>query len=203
MNNSEVCVVIGSGLSSVQWVSKLLSECKRVVWICPEESPLTSTLGKDVSEKLFSRFDSDVPVHFVVEATKEQKLLDQKAESVKERYSYFKIIKNVPINQVKIEGSSGVAQKVVLNNEEVFDAYVNMVLVEPTDTANNKPTNKTICKLAKLTELKIDERNGGIKVNPFMQTSDPHIFAAGEIVSAPDWISGSIHRSQSVQAAQG
>ena len=31
------------------------------------------------------------------------------------------------------------------------------------------------------------DKEGAIKTNPFMQTSDPAIFAAGDIVSVPDW----------------
>jgi len=31
------------------------------------------------------------------------------------------------------------------------------------------------------------DKNGGIFVNPFMQSSDPNIFAAGDIASFPSW----------------
>jgi NADPH-dependent 2,4-dienoyl-CoA reductase/sulfur reductase-like enzyme len=36
----------------------------------------------------------------------------------------------------------------------------------------------------------MDSTNRGIKVNPFLQTSDSNIFAAGDIASFPSWTSG-------------
>ena len=46
------------------------------------------------------------------------------------------------------------------------------------------------------TQIAIDagldmDKNGGVKTNPFMQTSDNDIFAAGDIASFPLWTSGS------------
>ena len=42
----------------------------------------------------------------------------------------------------------------------------------------------------------------GVKLNPFMQTSDPNIFAAGEIGSFPNWFSGSNLRLEHSNTAQ-
>ena len=43
--------------------------------------------------------------------------------------------------------------------------------------------------LAREAGLEIDA-NGGIKVNPFMQTSDANVFAAGELASCPLFFAG-------------
>lgn len=46
------------------------------------------------------------------------------------------------------------------------------------------------------TQIAIDaglsmDKNGGISTNPFLQSSDPNIFAAGDIASFPSWHTGS------------
>lgn len=46
-------------------------------------------------------------------------------------------------------------------------------------------------QLAREAGLDVELENMGVKVNPFMQTSDPYIFAAGDIASFPNWFSGS------------
>ena len=50
--------------------------------------------------------------------------------------------------------------------------------------------NKINDWMAKDAGLQVDEKLGGIKTNPFMQTSHSDIFAAGEIASFPDWYVG-------------
>ena len=50
--------------------------------------------------------------------------------------------------------------------------------------------------------MDVDFENMGVKVNPFMQTSDPNIFAAGEINSFPNWFTGSNLRLEHANTAQ-
>ena len=56
--------------------------------------------------------------------------------------------------------------------------------------------------LAAMAGLKMDADNGGIKTNPFMQTSDPDIFAAGAGASFPSWQLGEAIRVEHLAARQ-
>lgn len=38
------------------------------------------------------------------------------------------------------------------------------------------------------------EKDGGLTCNPYLQTSDPNIFAAGDIASYPYWVNGKRQR---------
>lgn len=51
-------------------------------------------------------------------------------------------------------------------------------------------------KLAVEADLKMDDKLGGVKTNPFMQTSNPNIFATGDIASFPSWYTGNNIRSE-------
>jgi NADPH-dependent 2,4-dienoyl-CoA reductase/sulfur reductase-like enzyme len=42
----------------------------------------------------------------------------------------------------------------------------------------------------------MDKKVGGIKTNPFMQTSEQDIFAVGDIASFPSWYVGENIRSE-------
>jgi 3-phenylpropionate/trans-cinnamate dioxygenase ferredoxin reductase subunit len=55
-------------------------------------------------------------------------------------------------------------------------------------------------KLAAQASLNMDNE-GAIKTNPFMQTSDPDIFAAGDIASVPNWHVGKSVRVEHWAAA--
>ena len=74
----------------------------------------------------------------------------------------------------------GNVQSVVLENG--YEIQADLVVIGAGIELNTE--------LAKSADLKMDS-NGGINVNPFLQTSDPNIFAAGDIASFPSWSSGS------------
>lgn len=56
--------------------------------------------------------------------------------------------------------------------------------------------NKIDDQMAKEAGLLIDSKLGGVKTNPFLQTSCQDIFAAGEIASYPSWYVGQNIRSK-------
>lgn len=105
----------------------------------------------------------------------------------------MKLITNVPIDKIKIEGQNGVERIDLANGGDSLEAA--NVIVDLTGAAS--------IELAEEAGLTIDRVNEAIKVNPFLQTSDPHIFAAGDTVLAPDWITGSRVRNSNLQTAQG
>lgn len=70
----------------------------------------------------------------------------------------------------------GNVNKVVLENG--YEIEADLVIVG----AGTIPNNELAIKAG----LEIDV-NGGIKVDPFMKTSDNNIFAAGDIASFPSW----------------
>mmetsp|Transcript_14883 Transcript_14883/g.25352 ORF Transcript_14883/g.25352 Transcript_14883/m.25352 type:complete len:264 (+) Transcript_14883:1244-2035(+) len=91
-----------------------------------------------------------------------------------------KVYIGVNLFNLKYEGDSqGRVTKVVLENG--YEIPADLVVVG----AGNIPN----IQLAKDAGLEMD-RNGGVKTNPFLQSSDPNIFAAGDIASFPSWYSG-------------
>lgn len=93
-----------------------------------------------------------------------------------------KVLVECNTRKMTFEGNAeGRVQKVVL--EEGQEIPADLVIIGAGITPNNE--------LAKSAGLTVDSANGGIKVNPFMQTSDSNIFAAGDIASVPHWYSGS------------
>ena len=90
------------------------------------------------------------------------------------------------LNNIKfISDSDGKVSKVDLGSGDEI----------PADLVIFGDENKLNDDMAKEAGLKIDEKLGGIKTNPFMQTSNSDIFAAGEIASYPDWFAGGNMRS--------
>lgn len=77
-----------------------------------------------------------------------------------------------------LEGRGQEAQAVILSDGTVFDA--DLVIV----TAGLKQNSE----LAQTAQLTFDQF--GLVVNEYMQTSDPHVYAAGDIISTVDLISG-------------
>lgn len=89
-------------------------------------------------------------------------------------------VKSEEMGTLKFEGdSNGAVSKVVLKDS--YELPADMVIV----CAGSIPDNQ----LAKDAGLQIDN-NGFIKTNPFMQTSDSDIFAAGDNASFPLFLNG-------------
>ena len=92
---------------------------------------------------------------------------------------------------LKYEGENGKVQKVVLENG--YEIEADTVIVGAGSIPN--------VDLAKDCGLEIS-KNGGIKVSPFMQSTDEHIFVAGDIASFPLWYTGQEARSEHWITAQ-
>lgn len=91
-----------------------------------------------------------------------------------------KVYCGVNVFNLKYVGDKdGNVKKVVLENGYEIDA--DLVVVGAGNIINTD--------IAKAAGLELD-KNGGVKCNPFMQTSDPDIFAAGDIASFPCWYTG-------------
>ena len=89
-------------------------------------------------------------------------------------------------------GKDGRVSKVVLDNGYSLDA--DLVLIGAGAQINTE--------LAVNSNLEIDSVNRGVKVNPFLQTSDSNIFAAGDIASFPSWSNGASARIEHWIVAQ-
>ena len=80
----------------------------------------------------------------------------------------------------------GKVDKVVLHTGDIIEA--DMVVVGAGAELNDE--------MAKEAGLKMDHKVGGVKTNPFMQTSNQDIFAAGDLASFPSWYVGENIRSE-------
>eukprot|EP00344_Euplotes_crassus_P001726 CAMPEP_0196999556 /NCGR_PEP_ID=MMETSP1380-20130617/4701_1 /TAXON_ID=5936 /ORGANISM="Euplotes crassus, Strain CT5" /LENGTH=629 /DNA_ID=CAMNT_0042416519 /DNA_START=17 /DNA_END=1906 /DNA_ORIENTATION=+ len=78
----------------------------------------------------------------------------------------------------KIHGEGGKATKVELNNGEILDADIVLF------GTGVQPTTQYIQEGIEL------DRDGSIKVNPFLQTSASNVYAAGDIASYPYHVTG-------------
>ena len=95
-----------------------------------------------------------------------------------------KVYVNKDVFTIKYESDgNGNVAKVVL--KDGFELPADLVIVGAGSIPNTQ--------LAKDAGLDMD-KNGGVKTNPFMQTSDNDIFAAGDIASFPLWTSGTSAR---------
>jgi NADPH-dependent 2,4-dienoyl-CoA reductase/sulfur reductase-like enzyme len=91
-----------------------------------------------------------------------------------------KVYIGVNIPALKYEGDKeGRVKKVVFENG--YEIPADVVLIGAGMVPNTE--------LAIQAGLQMDV-NGGVSVNPFMQTSDTNIFAAGDIASYPCWFTG-------------
>lgn len=77
-------------------------------------------------------------------------------------------------------GKNGSVSSVVLDNG--YELPADLVVIGAGATPNTQ--------LAEDAGLEMDSKNKGVKTNPFLQTSDNDIFAAGDIASFPSWSSG-------------
>jgi apoptosis-inducing factor 3 len=88
---------------------------------------------------------------------------------------------------------SGNVSKLALDNSEpVIDA----------DLIIMATGSKLDSGLAANAGLRMEKDDGSIKTNPFMQTSDPDIFAAGDAVTFPSWHLGKTIRVDHWSASQ-
>lgn len=89
------------------------------------------------------------------------------------------VIAHMGVGVKEVKGENGQVKSVVLADGKELAADMVLVgfgIVPATD-------------IAKDANLKMD-KNGGIICNPFLQTSDPNIFAAGDIAALPFWLTG-------------
>jgi NADPH-dependent 2,4-dienoyl-CoA reductase/sulfur reductase-like enzyme len=85
------------------------------------------------------------------------------------------------LSKIRLEADSkGAVSKVVL--EDGYEVPADLVVIGAGMIPNTE--------LAQGAGLEMDS-NGGVKTNPFLQTSDPDVFAAGDIASFPCWHTGS------------
>lgn len=77
----------------------------------------------------------------------------------------------------KADGNGNVSKLCFKNGESEIEADL---IIIATGTKLNTG-------LASNAGLKMNTEDGSIKTNPFMQTSDPNIFAAGDVASFPSW----------------
>lgn len=88
-----------------------------------------------------------------------------------------KVYAGKDVTKLRYQGDKGGnVKKVVLENG--YEIEADLVIIGAGTIPNNE--------LAVKAGLEIDA-NGGIKVDPFMKTSDNNIFAAGDIASFPSW----------------
>mmetsp|Transcript_18743 Transcript_18743/g.28771 ORF Transcript_18743/g.28771 Transcript_18743/m.28771 type:complete len:493 (-) Transcript_18743:166-1644(-) len=100
-----------------------------------------------------------------------------------------KVYVNHDLTKIKYDGE-GKVNKVVL--ESGYEIPADLVIVGAGIAPN--------VELAESAGLTMEAR--GVKTNPFLQTSDPNIFAAGDIASFPNWHTGSTTRIEHWIAAQ-
>jgi NADPH-dependent 2,4-dienoyl-CoA reductase/sulfur reductase-like enzyme len=90
-----------------------------------------------------------------------------------------KVYINANVFKLKYVGDSeGNVKKVILENG--YEIPADLVIIGAGAIPNTD--------LAK--EAGLDLEMGGVKLNPFLQSSDPDIFAAGDIATFPSWHTG-------------
>jgi len=122
------------------------------------------SLVLDTQNPLQKFFDYDVSAMFLNEHQKNGVKI----------YNNRNLAKNV------IKGKDGRVSSLVLDNGYVLPA--DMIVIGAGAEINTQ--------LAEQAGLDIDGNNKGVTVNPFLQTSDSDIFAAGDIASFPSWTNG-------------
>lgn len=92
---------------------------------------------------------------------------------------------NIPKLRYESDKDGKAVRKVVFENG--YEIPADMVIVG----AGMEPNTELAVKAG----LEMDA-NGGVKTNPFLQTSDPDVFAAGDIASVPHWFTGTSLRTE-------
>lgn len=131
-------------------------------------------IGLEVAENLV---DKGIEVTLVEMAQQVMPPLDSDMSRIVENH-----LRGKGVNLLLGKGFNGTrnnGRSVLLNTGETIDT--DMVIL----AIGVRPNNE----LAKLAELKLNER-GGIAVNQYMQTSDPDIYAVGDVIGVEDFVLG-------------
>lgn len=144
---------------------------------CPQKAVVVGAgfIGLEVAENLV---DKGMEVTLVEMASQVMPPIDEDMSRIVENHMRRKGIRLLLGRG--FQGTQNNGKTVLLDSGECLDT--DMVIL----SIGVRPNNE----LAKKAELKLSER-GGISVNEYMQTSDPDIYAVGDVISVEDFILGS------------
>jgi len=138
-------------------------------------SEVTANLAKTYKGKVSMVCDTNVPMERIFGYDVGAMLLTEHERNG------AKVYINRDVMNIKYSGDKdGNVTSVVLENG--YELKADLVVVGAGIELNTE--------LAKSAGLDMDP-NGGVHTNPFMQTSDSNVFAAGDIASFPSWHTGS------------
>ena len=147
----------------------------------------TSNLAKNYPGKVSLVLDTQNPLELPFGYDVSAMFLNEHQRNGVKIYNNRNLMKNV----IKA-GKDGRVSSVVLDNGYTLPA--DLVVIGAGAIINTE--------LAVNAGLEIDSKNRGVKVNPFLQTSDSDIFAAGDIASFPSWTNGANTRIEHWIVAQ-
>lgn len=150
-------------------------------------SEVTAALAKQYKGKVSMVYDVNVPLELILGYDVGASLLNEHQKNGVKTYN------NRDLSKISYKaGKDGRVSKVVLDNG--YELPADLVVIGAGAIPN--------IELAKEAGLELDPKVGGVQTNPFLQTSDNDIFAAGDIAAFPLWFSGQNVRIEHWNVAQ-